>query len=159
MTDETDDSCVKPWTIKGIGPEVRNQAITAAKRAGMGIGPWTSRALQDAIQSEAKASRAIVASAPPPPALPPPDPETTRLVRSSVDVRSAPPAPSVADAAAALDTLLGVADKLAVLRVAGVRSHALAAIGRAVLHQAQSLEGVDLPDRAPQPRPDKRIKG
>jgi len=38
----TDDP--KPWSIRGVHPEVRNAALAAAKRDGVTIGEWLDRA-------------------------------------------------------------------------------------------------------------------
>lgn len=47
MSDE-----VKPWTIRGVPPEVRNAALSAAKRSGMGVGEWLDRAIRHYVQHE-----------------------------------------------------------------------------------------------------------
>lgn len=50
---ESDASdAVKPWTIKAVPPEERNAAIAAAKRAGVPIGAWLSRAIRGHIAAE-----------------------------------------------------------------------------------------------------------
>jgi hypothetical protein len=51
---------VKPWTIKGIGPEERNAAIAAADREGMTIGEWLTRAIRTQVQADHQADRAPV---------------------------------------------------------------------------------------------------
>lgn len=51
---------VKPWTIKGIGPEERNAAIAAAERVGMTIGEWLTRAIRTQVQADHQADRAPV---------------------------------------------------------------------------------------------------
>ncbi len=51
---------VKPWTIKGITPEVRNAAIAAANRADQAIGEWLSRAIRNQIQSDHQVDRSPV---------------------------------------------------------------------------------------------------
>jgi hypothetical protein len=51
---------VKPWTIRGVEPEVRNAAIAAADRADMNVGEWLGRAIRAQVQAEAQASRAPV---------------------------------------------------------------------------------------------------
>ncbi len=43
---------VKPWTIRGVPPDVRDAAVAAAKRRGLDIGELVSRALLSDIQSE-----------------------------------------------------------------------------------------------------------
>src|SRR4051795_12629284 len=60
MSEDLSDSGVKPWTIRGIAPEERNAAGEAAKRAGMNLGEWLSRAIRAQIQSDNQASRAPV---------------------------------------------------------------------------------------------------
>lgn len=45
MTDEP-----KPWSIRGVHPEVRNAALSAAKRDGMTIGEWLDRAIRSHIK-------------------------------------------------------------------------------------------------------------
>ena len=51
---------VKPWTIKGIGPEERNAAIAAAEREGMTIGEWLTRAIRTQVQADHQSDRAPV---------------------------------------------------------------------------------------------------
>jgi len=46
MTDEP-----KPWSIRGVHPEVRNAALAAAKRDGMTIGEWLDRAIRSHVKS------------------------------------------------------------------------------------------------------------
>lgn len=46
MTDEP-----KPWSIRGVHPEVRNAALAAAKRDGMTIGEWLDRAIRSHIKN------------------------------------------------------------------------------------------------------------
>lgn len=58
-TDQQSDA-IKPWTIKGIPPEARNAAITAAERADQTIGEWIARAIRQTIQADRKADRAPV---------------------------------------------------------------------------------------------------
>lgn len=65
MAEDLSDSGVKPWTIRGIPPEERNAASEAAKRAGMNLGEWLSRAIRAQIQSDSQASRAPVPVRPP----------------------------------------------------------------------------------------------
>ena len=48
---------VKPWTVRGIAPEERNAASEAAKRDGLSLGDWLSRAIRTHIQQGAAASR------------------------------------------------------------------------------------------------------
>ncbi len=63
MSDEADqpsDDRVKPWTIKGVIPEVRNGAIAAAERARQPIGEWVSRAIRGQVQADRQESRAPV---------------------------------------------------------------------------------------------------
>jgi hypothetical protein len=48
---------IKPWTVKGIAPEDRNAAISAADRAGMKIGEWLSRAIRAQAQADFQVSR------------------------------------------------------------------------------------------------------
>lgn len=47
---------VKPWTVRGIPPEVRNAALSAAKRSGLGVGDWLDRAIRHYVQHEKNAS-------------------------------------------------------------------------------------------------------
>lgn len=47
---------VKPWTVRGVPPEVRNAALSAAKRSGMGVGEWLDRAIRHYVQHEKNAS-------------------------------------------------------------------------------------------------------
>lgn len=51
---------VQPWTVKGIGPEERNAAIAAAKREGMTIGEWLTRAIRSQVQADRQADRSPV---------------------------------------------------------------------------------------------------
>ncbi len=63
MSDQADppsDDRIKPWTIKGISPEARNAAITAAERARQPIGEWVSRAIRSQVQSDHQESRTPV---------------------------------------------------------------------------------------------------
>lgn len=48
---------VKPWTIKGIPPEERNAAISAADREGQTIGEWMRRAIRALVQSDRQKDR------------------------------------------------------------------------------------------------------
>lgn len=50
------DDDVKPWTVRGVPPEVRNAALSAAKRSGMGVGDWLDRAIRHYVQHEKNAS-------------------------------------------------------------------------------------------------------
>jgi hypothetical protein len=43
--------------VKGISPEERNAAITAAERDGMTIGEWLTRAIRSQIQAERQSDR------------------------------------------------------------------------------------------------------
>jgi len=45
----TDDP--KPWSIRGVHPEVRNAALAAAKRDGVTIGEWLDRAIRFHIKN------------------------------------------------------------------------------------------------------------
>lgn len=51
MADHEADK-VKPWTIKGIPPEIRNAAIAAADREKMSIGTWLGRAILAQVKSD-----------------------------------------------------------------------------------------------------------
>lgn len=46
MTDEP-----KPWSIRGVHPEVRNAALAAARRDGVTIGEWLDRAIRSHIKN------------------------------------------------------------------------------------------------------------
>jgi len=48
----TDDP--KPWSIRGVHPEVRNAALAAAKREGVTIGEWLDRAIRSHVRSGRK---------------------------------------------------------------------------------------------------------
>ncbi|KXV02385.1 hypothetical protein [Acetobacter cerevisiae] len=48
----TDDP--KPWSIRGVHPEVRNAALAAAKREGVTIGEWLDRAIRSQVKSVRK---------------------------------------------------------------------------------------------------------
>lgn len=48
----TDDP--KPWSIRGVHPEVRNAALAAAKREGITIGEWLDRAIRSHVKSARK---------------------------------------------------------------------------------------------------------
>jgi hypothetical protein len=41
---------IKPWTIRGIRPEIRNAAIAAAKRDKLELGEWFNRNIPAIIQ-------------------------------------------------------------------------------------------------------------
>ena len=49
---------VKPWTIKGIPPEIRNAAIAAADREKMAIGAWLGRAILGQVKTDRTQDRA-----------------------------------------------------------------------------------------------------
>lgn len=49
---------IKPWTIKGIPPEVRNAAIAAAAREKQNIGDWIGRAILQTIKADRQTDRA-----------------------------------------------------------------------------------------------------
>jgi hypothetical protein len=42
----------KPWSVRGVGPEVQAAARMAADRAGMTLGAWVSRALHETAARE-----------------------------------------------------------------------------------------------------------
>lgn len=48
----TDDP--KPWSIRGVHPEVRNAALAAAKREGVTIGEWLDRAIRSHVKGGRK---------------------------------------------------------------------------------------------------------
>lgn len=48
----TDDP--KPWSIRGVHPEVRNAALAAAKREGVTIGEWLDRAIRSHVKTGRK---------------------------------------------------------------------------------------------------------
>jgi hypothetical protein len=83
---------IKPWTIKGIPPEVRNAAIAAAEREGQTIGEWFTRAIPAFIQQARQQQR-----------LP---------VRVEPDVRPSDPQVDVQADIAALERLVGVVQQL-----------------------------------------------
>ena len=56
MADRPDD--VRPWTVKGIGPELRNAAIAAAAREKQTLGEWIGRAIRAQVQSDRQQDRA-----------------------------------------------------------------------------------------------------
>jgi len=60
QADQPSDARVKPWTIKGVIPEVRNGAIAAAERARQPIGEWVSRAIRGQVQADRQENRAPV---------------------------------------------------------------------------------------------------
>lgn len=60
QADQPSDDRVKPWTIKGVIPEVRNGAIAAAERARQPIGEWVSRAIRGQVQADRQENRAPV---------------------------------------------------------------------------------------------------
>jgi hypothetical protein len=41
----------KPWSIRGVTPEVRNAALAAAKRDNVTIGEWLDRAIRSHIKN------------------------------------------------------------------------------------------------------------
>ncbi len=51
------DRGIKPWTIKGIPPEIRNAAIAAADHEGQTLGEWFSRAIPAMIQQSRQQNR------------------------------------------------------------------------------------------------------
>lgn len=103
MSDQADqpfDDRIKPWTIKGIGPEARNAAIAAAERARQPIGEWVSRAIRSQVQADRQESRAAVSIRPQ--AAPAADPaadlaQLERLVAlaASLSAAGAPPPKTV----------------------------------------------------------------
>lgn len=52
MTDEP-----KPWSIRGVHPEVRNAALAAAKREGVTIGEWLDRAIRSHVKNGGKQTK------------------------------------------------------------------------------------------------------
>lgn len=62
MADEVDR--VKPWTVKGVTPEIRNAAIAAAGREKMAIGAWLGRAILGQVRADRSQDRAPVAVGP-----------------------------------------------------------------------------------------------
>jgi hypothetical protein len=62
VADQSDD--IKPWTIKGVGPEARNAATAAAGREKQTIGEWITRAIRTQIQSDRQQDRAPVVVGP-----------------------------------------------------------------------------------------------
>jgi len=44
----------KPWSIRGVHPEVRNAALAAAKREGITIGEWLDRAIRSHVKNVRK---------------------------------------------------------------------------------------------------------
>ncbi len=63
MADQSDD--VKPWTIKGVAPEARNAAISAAGRDKVTIGEWLARAILAQVKSDREGTRLPVVVGPP----------------------------------------------------------------------------------------------
>ena len=63
MADEESDR-VKPWTVKGIPPEIRNAAIAAADREKLAIGAWLGRAILGQVRADRSQDRAPVAVGP-----------------------------------------------------------------------------------------------
>ena len=55
---------VKPWTIKGIPPDIRNAAISAADREKQAIGEWIGRAILSQVKSDRNQNRAPVVVGP-----------------------------------------------------------------------------------------------
>ena len=43
---------IKPWSIRGVPPESRNAAISAANREKMAIGAWMDRAIRTQVQAD-----------------------------------------------------------------------------------------------------------
>lgn len=41
----------KPWSVRGVAPEVRNAALAAAKRENVTIGEWLDRAIRSHIKT------------------------------------------------------------------------------------------------------------
>ena len=57
--DETDQSdAVKPWTIKGVPPDIRNAIISHANREKMALGEWIARAGRSYIQADRQRDKA-----------------------------------------------------------------------------------------------------
>ena len=63
MADDESDR-VKPWTIKGIPPEIRNAAIAAADREKLAIGAWLGRAILTQVKADRSQDRAPVVVGP-----------------------------------------------------------------------------------------------
>lgn len=40
------------WTVRGVSPETRSAVSVAARRAGMSVGEWTTRAVMEAIAAQ-----------------------------------------------------------------------------------------------------------
>ena len=90
---------VKPWTVRGVPPEVRNAALSAAKRSGMGVGDWLDRAIRHYVQHEKSAS--LEAQQRPAPSMETATKEAAELVGliSELAAAGAPPPKGVAQQA------------------------------------------------------------
>lgn len=107
QSDQASDDRIKPWTIKGIGPEVRNAAVAAADRAKQPIGEWMSRAIRSQVQADRQESRAPVPVRPEPGLIPDRTAELAELERlvaltSTLSDAGAPPPKTVSRGAYSL---------------------------------------------------------
>jgi hypothetical protein len=59
MADQSDQD-VKPWTIKGVKPDIRNAIIAHAAREKMPLGEWIERAGRAYIQADRQKDKAPV---------------------------------------------------------------------------------------------------
>lgn len=95
MADEQPDQSdrILPWTIKGIEPEARNAAISAAKREKQTLGEWMARAIRNQIQSDRGRERApaVVGPAVQPAANLAEVERTVALIRELSDSGAPPP--------------------------------------------------------------------
>jgi len=94
-SDQSDRS-IPPWTIKGVPPEIRHAAVTAAKNADQTQAEWLSRAIRTLIQHDRQQNRLPVLVGQP---VRPSDPEADLaeierlmgVVKDLHGVTSAPP--------------------------------------------------------------------
>ncbi|MCA1951764.1 MAG: hypothetical protein LDL22_01890, partial [Hyphomicrobiales bacterium] len=41
-----------PWSIRGIDPEIREQAVEAAQRSGLSVGQWLNQVLSGSLDAD-----------------------------------------------------------------------------------------------------------
>jgi hypothetical protein len=78
MSPPSDDG-IKPWTIKGVPPEARNAAISAATRDGQNMGEWIARAIREKVQADAGRPRVPAVVEQPNKAVETPEPKFSLL--------------------------------------------------------------------------------
>lgn len=114
MESQTVAEDVKPWTIKGIGPEERNAAIAAADRADVLIGEWMCRAIRSQVKLD---QRTDIASSGPSSGSPETSSENFTQIAQLIEI------------ARGMQSLSGISTRTAALPIALIRAKLKAAKG------------------------------